>query len=323
MPIPKKKRHKRHKKKRHKRRKKSGTSERLTCKWLDATSAHSVLQRHNRKAWRWQLFTKAPTSTTLALDTFYLEWDKQKRAVLAILDEFSRYEVDCEIKDETAEMEIGRLACLSQSGRNPSGIRRCFEWMLWTLSRWNLCWMGISPWHPHRAHTKRSTSSTGHPGTQSCSSKEDAWSLQAGDAWLHLRQGPTGHLPPERNRLSSVKGSTPATLAFGFVRGLDLAAKAQSPDNSPSLGGHASTRSPYGNFRAASWTSSTTATCWRIWRRRTWDRAQREKEAKEAQGQQGQNGRAQDSRDGPTEGSHKHPHHPETSAHIHSRTQYI
>ena len=50
------------------------------------------------------------------------------------------------------------------------------------------------------------------------------------------RRGPTGHLPPERNRLSSVKGSTPATLAFGFVRGLDLAAKAQSPDDSPSLG---------------------------------------------------------------------------------------
>jgi hypothetical protein len=30
--------------------KKSGTSERLTCEWLDATSARSVLQRHNRKA---------------------------------------------------------------------------------------------------------------------------------------------------------------------------------------------------------------------------------------------------------------------------------
>ena len=44
---------------------------------------------------------------TVALDTFYLEWDKEKRAVLAILDEFSCYEVDCEIKVETAEMEIG------------------------------------------------------------------------------------------------------------------------------------------------------------------------------------------------------------------------
>ena len=50
---------------------------------------------------------KAPHfNHTVAIDTFYVEWDKEKKAVFTILDEFSRYEVDCEIKDETAEMEL-------------------------------------------------------------------------------------------------------------------------------------------------------------------------------------------------------------------------
>lgn len=43
---------------------------------------------------------------TVAIDTFYIKWDKERRAVFTILDEFNRYEIDCEIKDKIAEMEI-------------------------------------------------------------------------------------------------------------------------------------------------------------------------------------------------------------------------
>ena len=43
---------------------------------------------------------------SVAIDTFYVEWDGKQRAVFTIMDEFSRYEVDMEIKEETADMEI-------------------------------------------------------------------------------------------------------------------------------------------------------------------------------------------------------------------------
>ena len=62
------------------------------------------------KAVRVATLYKAPHfNHTVAIDTFYAEWDKEKKVVFTILDEFSRYEVDCEIKDETAEMEIALL----------------------------------------------------------------------------------------------------------------------------------------------------------------------------------------------------------------------
>ncbi len=53
---------------------------------------------------------KAPHfNHTLSVDTFHLQWKGEKKKVLCMMDEFSRYEVGCEIKDETAAMEIALM----------------------------------------------------------------------------------------------------------------------------------------------------------------------------------------------------------------------
>lgn len=46
---------------------------------------------------------------TIAIDTFYVEIDGEKHAVFTVMDEFSRYELDHEITEETADMEIALL----------------------------------------------------------------------------------------------------------------------------------------------------------------------------------------------------------------------
>ena len=46
---------------------------------------------------------------TLAIDTFYFQWNNKKEAILTMLDEFSRYEIDVHITEETAEMEIALM----------------------------------------------------------------------------------------------------------------------------------------------------------------------------------------------------------------------
>ena len=62
------------------------------------------------KAVRVATLRKAPHfNHTVAIDTFYVEWDGEKKGVLTILDEYSRYEMDHAIVDETAEVEIALL----------------------------------------------------------------------------------------------------------------------------------------------------------------------------------------------------------------------
>ena len=83
----------------------------------------------------------------MAIDTFYIEWDGKKRAIFTIMDEFSRYEIAMEIKDESAEMEIalvlfestwsrtfGFPAILRLDASGPHQGERYAEWASWDLS---------------------------------------------------------------------------------------------------------------------------------------------------------------------------------------------
>lgn len=46
---------------------------------------------------------------TLSVDTFHLQWKGEKKKILRMMDEFSRYELDCHIEEETAAMEIALM----------------------------------------------------------------------------------------------------------------------------------------------------------------------------------------------------------------------
>ncbi|CAL1144412.1 unnamed protein product, partial [Cladocopium goreaui] len=62
------------------------------------------------KAVRVATLCKAPHfNHTIAIGTFCVEWDGQKLGVLTVLDEYSRYEMDHRIIEETADMEIALL----------------------------------------------------------------------------------------------------------------------------------------------------------------------------------------------------------------------
>ena len=67
----------------------------------------TCLARAQPKSVRVATLHKAPHfNHSVAIDTFYVEWDGKQRSVFSILDEFSRYELDMEIVEETADMEI-------------------------------------------------------------------------------------------------------------------------------------------------------------------------------------------------------------------------
>ena len=151
---------------------------------------------------------------TVALDTFYLEWDKEKKAVLSILDEFSRYEVDCEIKEETAEMEIGLFESVwSKSFGYPkvlrldaSGPHQGEAYADWASAH------GIRlELIPRGAHHRLGILERNHAVRRKML---EVFKQEMPDCTFDKALQVTAH---QRNRLSSVKGSTPATLAFGYV----------------------------------------------------------------------------------------------------------
>ena len=151
---------------------------------------------------------------TVALDTFYLEWDKEKKAVLSILDEFSRYEVDCEIKEETAEMEIGLFESVwSKSFGYPkvlrldaSGPHQGESYADWASAH------GIRlELIPRGAHHRLGILERNHAVRRKML---EVFKQEMPDCTFDKALQVTAH---QRNRLSSVKGSTPATLAFGYV----------------------------------------------------------------------------------------------------------
>ena len=167
------------------------------------------------KAVRVATLHKAPHfNHTVAIDTFYLEWDKEKKAVFSILDEFSRYEVDCEIKEETAEMEIGLFESVwSKSFGYPkvlrldaSGPHQGDTFAEWASNH------GIKlDLIPRGAHHRLGILERNHAVRRKML---ETFKEEVPDCSFEKALLVTAH---QRNRLTSVKGSTPATLAFGYV----------------------------------------------------------------------------------------------------------
>ena len=65
----------------------------------------ACLAKQQPKTVRVATLRKSPHfNHTLAIDTFYIQWNNKKEAILTMLDEFSRYEIDVHITEETAEI---------------------------------------------------------------------------------------------------------------------------------------------------------------------------------------------------------------------------
>ena len=150
----------------------------------------------------------------MAIDTFYIEWDKEKRAVFTMLDEFSGYEIDCEIKDENAEMEIGlfqptwaknygypKVLRLDASG--PHQSETYAEWASNHGIKMELI--------PTGAHHRLGILERNHAVRRKTL---ETFKAELPDCTFEKALLVTAH---QRNRLSSVKGATPAAFDFGYV----------------------------------------------------------------------------------------------------------
>ena len=158
---------------------------------------------------------KAPHfNHTLSVDTFHLQWKGEKKKVLCMMDEFSRYEVDCEIKEETAAMEIALMESTwmrnfgypKRFRTDASGPHQGEEFADWT-SRHGMQLELIPRGAHHRLGILERNHAIRRKQLEVLLSEEPDITL---DEALQI----TSH---QRNRLSSIQGSSPAMIAFGYV----------------------------------------------------------------------------------------------------------
>ena len=175
----------------------------------------TCLARTQPKNVRVATLHKAPHfNHSVAIDTFYLEWDGKQRAVFTIMDEFNRYEIDMEIKEETADMEIALFeSTWSRSFGFPkvlrldaSGPHQGAQFAEWASAHGMFLDL-----IPRGAHHKLGILERNHAVRRRMLEifHRDMPEMDFEKAILV-----TCH---QRNRLSSVKGATPATLAFGYI----------------------------------------------------------------------------------------------------------
>ena len=159
----------------------------------------TCLAKQQPKAVRVATLQKVPHfNHTLSIDTFYIQWENKKQAVFTMMDEFSRYEIDAQITDETAEMEIALME---------STWMRCFgfpaskaeDGCFGTSSRTSFRRLVFSPWHANGADSSRSASQTGNLGAQPCSQEKDVGGFSNGDAGLQPGESFVGNLPPAKS----------------------------------------------------------------------------------------------------------------------------
>ena len=158
---------------------------------------------------------KAPHfNHTLSVDTFHLQWKGEKKKVLCMMDEFSRYEVDCEIKEETAAMEIALMESTwmrnfgypKRFRTDASGPHQGEEFADWT-SRHGMQLELI----PRGAHHRLGILERNHAIRRK---QLEVLLSEEPDITLEEALQITSH---QRNRLSSIQGSSPAMIAFGYV----------------------------------------------------------------------------------------------------------
>ena len=175
----------------------------------------TCLAKQQPKTVRVATLRKSPHfNHTLAIDTFYIQWNNKKEAILTMLDEFSRYEIDVHITEENAEMEIALMestwmrcfgfpAVLRMDASGPHQGQVFADWCSAHGMKMELI--------PRGAHHRLGILERNHAVRRKML---EIFHAELPDCTLEKALLATCH---QRNRLSSVKGSSPATLAFAFV----------------------------------------------------------------------------------------------------------
>ena len=175
----------------------------------------TCLAKQQPKAVRVATLLKVPHfNHTLSIDTFYLLWGNKKLAVFTMMDEFSRYEIDVQITDETAEMEIALMestwmrcfgfpAVLRMDASGPHQGQVFADWCSAHGMKMELI--------PRGAHHRLGILERNHAVRRKML---EVFKMEMPECSLDKALLATCH---QRNRLSSVKGSSPATLAFAYV----------------------------------------------------------------------------------------------------------
>lgn len=167
------------------------------------------------KAVRVATLKKAPHfNHTVAIDTFYIEWDGEKKAVLTILDEYSRYEMDHPIVEETAEMEIALLeSSWMRSFGFPTHLRldASGPHQSSTFADWASTHGMKLELIPRKAHHRLGILERNHAVRRKLL---EIFHKEMPDVPFDRALVVTCH---QRNRLASVSGASPATLAFAYV----------------------------------------------------------------------------------------------------------
>lgn len=151
---------------------------------------------------------------TLSVDTFHLQWKGEKKKVLCMMDEFSRYELDCLIEEETAAMEIALMESTwmrsfgypKRFRTDASGPHQGEEFAEWT-SRHGMQLELI----PRGAHHRLGILERNHAIRRK---QLEMLLVEQPEITLEEALQVTSH---QRNRLSTVHGSSPAAIAFGYV----------------------------------------------------------------------------------------------------------
>ena len=175
----------------------------------------TCLAKQQPKAVRVATLQKVPHfNHTLSIDTFYIQWGDKKLAVFTMMDEFSRYEIDVEITEETAEMEIALME---------STWMRCFGFPMrlrmdasgphqgQVFADWCSAHGMLMELIPRGAHHRLGILERSHAVRRKML---EVFRMEMPECSLEKALLATCH---QRNRLSSVKGSSPATLAFAYV----------------------------------------------------------------------------------------------------------
>ena len=149
---------------------------------------------------------------TLLVDTFYVRWNGAKKAVLAMMDAFSRFEQMAHIKDDLPETEIELLethwlrwaGAPSTLKTDASGAHMSESFLSWTDNR------GVRlVIIPKDAHYRLGAMERAHAVRRAQLSK-----MHSEEPSLPLEKAVV-LAAEQRNRLRTVHGSSPAAIVFG------------------------------------------------------------------------------------------------------------
>ena len=159
-----------------------------------------------------KLSTAASFNDTVDIDVFHLLWNDEKKLILTIMDEYSRYEVDVVLAKENAQDEIQALEVGWLSWAGPPRVLR-LDMAGWHMPGLFKEWAGRHniklDFVPQEAHHMLGMLERNH-------------AVRREQIDLYHDQLPNDDLKTavlatcaQRNRLRGVRGSTPALIALG------------------------------------------------------------------------------------------------------------